>query len=99
SGAAGPTGVAHHSMGGHDWREDHENDLRNYANFVMNAAQRSLAGTSMPLVLVADERLHGMLRASSEYPLIVKEGITKHPGSLKGAKSRDLGYVCLDRAF
>jgi len=98
SGPAGPAGVPHHSMGGHDWREDHENDLRSYANLVINAVGHHLSGTNTPLVVVADERLHGMIRASSEYPFLVEEGITQHPDTLDQEKLRSLAADCLHRA-
>jgi len=78
----GPVGVAHHSMGGHDWRQDKERELREYANFVINAVGRHLSGSNMPLVLVADERLYGMLRENSEYPFLMEEGITIHPDEM-----------------
>lgn len=97
AGPAGPTGVPHHSMGGHDWREDHENDLRSYANAVINAVQHYLSGTNIPLVIVADERLHGMIRANSEYPFVVAEGITRHPDSLGLKELGDLAAGCLHR--
>jgi len=97
SGPAGPSGVPHHSMGGHDWREDHEEDLRSYANFVINAVQQHLSCTNMPLVLAADERLHGMIRASTEYPFLVEEGITQHPDTLNLDQLRDAAAECLRR--
>jgi hypothetical protein len=97
SGPTGPSGVPHHSMGGHDWREDHEHDLRSYANFLINAVQRHLSGTNLPLVVVADERLHGMIGASSEYPFLLEEGVSTHPDSLDQAKLRDLAAACLHR--
>jgi len=74
SGPGGAAGVPHHSMGGHDWREDHEQDMRSYANGLINAAGHHLSGTNVPLVVVADERLHGMIGAQSEYPFLVEEG-------------------------
>lgn len=97
SGPAGPSGVPHHSMGGHDWREDHEEDLRSYANFVINAVQQHLNGTNMPLVLVADERLNGMIRASTDYPFLTQEGVTQHPDTLDQAQLRDAAAECLNR--
>jgi|GEM_PF-1239290 len=96
SGPAGPAGVPHHSMGGHDWREDHEEDLRNYANFVVNAVQSHLSGTNMSLVIVADERLYGMLRASSGYPFLADEGIMQHPNTLDDRELARLAAACLD---
>lgn len=54
---SGPQGVPHHSMGGHDWQEDKEHDLRRYANLLINAVQQHLSGTNVPLVVAADERL------------------------------------------
>lgn len=97
SGPTGPSGVPHHSMGGHDWREDHEEDMRSYANLVINAVQQHLSGTNTPLVLVADERLHGMIRASTEYPFLVEEGVTQHPDSLNEDQLRDVAADCLQR--
>ncbi|MDD7971084.1 hypothetical protein [Roseinatronobacter alkalisoli] len=97
SGPAGPTGVPHHSMGGHDWREDHEQELRVYANLVINAAQRHLSGTSTPLVIAADERLYGMIHSSCEYPFLVEEGITRHPVSLDQEELRHAAAKCLHR--
>ena len=78
----GPIGVAHHSMGGHDWRQDKERELREYANSVINAVGRHLSGSNLPLVIVADERLYGMLRENSEYPFLMAEGITIHPDEM-----------------
>lgn len=98
AGPSGPTGVPHHSMGGHDWREDHEQDLRSYANLVINAVAQHLSGTSVPLVVVADERLHGMVRASTDYPFLVEDGILHHPESLDQKALRDLAADCLHRA-
>jgi hypothetical protein len=98
SGPAGPSGVPHHSMGGHDWREDHEQDMRSYANALINAAGHHLSGTNVPLVVVADERLHGMICAQSEYPFLLEEGITTHPHTLDETKLREAAAACLHRA-
>ncbi|WFE76550.1 hypothetical protein [Roseinatronobacter sp. S2] len=95
SGPAGPSGVPHHSMGGHDWREDHEEDLRSYANLVINAVQHHLSGTNTPLVVVADQRLHGMIRSSTGYPFLVEEGVTQHPDTLNQEQLRDAAAECL----
>ena len=97
SGPTGPSGVPHHSMGGHDWREDHEEDMRSYANLVINAVQKHLNGTNTPLVLVADERLHGMIRSSTEYPFLVEDGVTQHPHTLNQDQLRDLAAAFLRR--
>jgi hypothetical protein len=97
AGPAGPAGVPHHSMGGHDWREDKEQDLRSYANFLINAVQRHLGGSNLPLVVIADERLHGMIGANSEYPFLVEEKITQHPSSLDQDALRDLAAGSLRR--
>ncbi|MFN3661895.1 hypothetical protein [Yoonia sp.] len=98
SGPAGPAGVPHHSMGGHDWREDHEQDMRGYANGVINAVQNHLSGTNLPLVIVADERLYGMLHASTDYPFLVSGGVTQHPGSLDEKDLAAAASACLDDA-
>lgn len=95
AGQAGPSGVSHHSMGGHDWHEDQEQDLRSYANSVINAVQQHLGGTNLPLVLAADERLYGMLQASCDYPFLVKQGISQHPDSLNHDSLRRLAADCL----
>lgn len=78
----GPVGMPHHSMGGHDWHQDKERELREYANSVINAVGRHLSGSNTPLVIVADERLYGMLRENSEYPFLMTEGITIHPDEM-----------------
>ncbi len=98
AGPAGPSGVPHHSMGGHDWREDHEEDMRSYANLIINAVAQYLSGTNTPLVLIADERLYGMLRASTEYPFLVDKGITQHPDTLDQTEMRDAASQCLQSA-
>ena len=94
-GSSGPQGVPHHSMGGHDWREDQEQDLRQYANFVVNAVQRHLAGMNLPLIIAADERLYGMIRENSEYPFLVETGITHHPKEMDEDDLRDRAAACL----
>lgn len=97
AGATGPQGVPHHSIGGHDWHENKEHDLRSYANLLINSVQRHLSGTNLPLVLAADERLHGMIRTNSEYPFVVEEGITLHPNSMDAEKLRRSAADCLHR--
>lgn len=97
-GQPGPQGVPHHSMGGHDWRQDKEQDLRRYANLVINAAGQHLSGTNLPLVLVADERLYGMIRENSEYPFLVEEGITTHPDDIGEDRLAGEAAACLERA-
>jgi hypothetical protein len=93
--ATGPQGVPHHSMGGHDWREDKDADLRRYANLLANSAQHHLSGTNLPLVIVADERLHGMIRENSEYPFLAADGVYLHPGELDEGRIRDTAAACL----
>ena len=97
AGASGPQGVPHHSMGGHDWNEDKEAELRTYANQVINAAQQHLAGSNLPLVVAADERLYGMIRENSEYPDLAAEGITLHPRELDEDALRTAASACLER--
>lgn len=97
-GQSGPQGVPHHSMGGHDWREDQEQGMRHYANLLINAVGHHLSGTNIPLVVVADERLYGMIRENSEYPFLADEGITTHPNDLNEDKLREQAAACLERA-
>lgn len=97
-GGTGPVGVSHHSMGGHDWREDKEAGLRVYANMLINAAGQHLSGSNIPLVIVADERLNGMIRENSEYPFLASEGITTHPDNLDEEALRKEAAACLGRA-
>ncbi len=97
AGSSGPQGVPHHSMGGHDWREDKEQDLRQYAKFLANAVQQHLSGTNVPLVVAADERLYGMIRENSEYPFLVDKGVTHHPRELDESKLRDEAAACLEQ--
>jgi hypothetical protein len=94
-GATGPEGVPHHSMGGHDWREDKEEDLRHYANLLINSAGHHLSGTNTPLVVVADERLHGMIRENSEYPYMAKHGVLVHPKEMSEDDIRERAAACL----
>lgn len=96
-GATAAPGVPHHSMGGHDWREDQENELRLYANLLINAAQRHLAGTNLPLVVAADERLYGMIRENSEYPWLAEDGITANPMDLGEEALIREAADCLER--
>ncbi len=91
-------GISHHSMGGDDWRQDHEDDLRLYANALANAAGQHLSGQNVPLVVAADERLYGMIRENAEYPFLANEGITTHPDDLDEARLRDEAAGCLLRA-
>lgn len=97
SGSSGPQGVPHHSMGGHDWREEKESDLRHYANLLVNAVQHHLSGTNVPLVIAADERLYGKIRENSEYPFLADEGITLHPRELDDRELLDEAAACLRR--
>lgn len=96
-GSAGPQGVPHHSMGGHDWRQDKEQDLRLYANALINAAGRHLSGSNVPLVIAADERLNGMIRENSEYPHLAAEGVTLNPDELDEERLRREAAACLER--
>ena len=91
-------GISHHSMGGDDWRQDHEDDMRLYANALANAAGRHLAGTNLPLVVAADERLYGMIRENCEYKYLADEGITLNPDDLDHERLRDEAAACLERA-
>jgi Bacterial archaeo-eukaryotic release factor family 3 len=97
TGKPGTEGVPHHSAGGHDWREDKEEDLRQYANQLINAAQHHLSGTNLPLIIAADERLYGMLRDYSEYPFLAEEGITLNPRDLDEEMLRQQAATCLER--
>jgi hypothetical protein len=96
TGTSGPQGVPHHSVGGHDWREDKEEDLRQYANLLVNAAQHHLSGSNVPLVIVADERLNGMIRENSAYPFLAEEGVLLHPREMDEADVRDAAAACLE---
>jgi hypothetical protein len=96
-GAPGATGVTHHSMGGHDWRRDKEQDLRQYANALINAVQRHLSGSNIPLVVAADEALYGMIRENSEYPFLAREGITKHPDGMDEDRLAEEAASCVGR--
>jgi hypothetical protein len=84
-------------MGGHDWREDKEEDLRRYANLLANAVRRHLSGANLPLVIVADERLHGMIREYSDYPFLAEEGVPLHPREMGEGGIRDAAAACLTR--
>ncbi len=96
SGSGGTQGVPHHSIGGHDWRESKEQDLRHYANLIINAVQHHLSGTNVPLIVAADERLYGMIRDNSEYPFLAEKGITHHPDDMDQNKLREAAAACLD---
>lgn len=91
-------GISHHSMGGDDWRQDHEDDLRLYANALANAAGRHLGGTNLPLVVAADERLYGMIRENCEYKHLADEGITLNPDDLDRDRLRKEAADRLGRA-
>lgn len=97
TGKPGTQGVPHHSAGGHDWREDKEEDLRDYANQLINTAQRHLSGTNVPLIIAADERLYGMIRENSEYPFLAEEGITRNPRDMDEETLRQQAAACLER--
>ncbi|AUM74896.1 baeRF3 domain-containing protein [Paracoccus jeotgali] len=97
TGRGGPQGVPHYSVGGHDWREDKEGEMRHYANLVINAAQHHLSGTNVPLIIAADERLYGMLRDNSEYPFLLENGITLHPREMDEEKLREEANACLEQ--
>lgn len=96
-GVVGTQGVPHHSVGGHDWHEEKEHELRRYANLIINAAQQHLSGTNVPLVVAADERLYGMIRENSEYPFLADEGITLHPREMDDRELADAAAACLHR--
>jgi hypothetical protein len=96
-GAPGAQGVTHHSMGGHDWRQDKEQDVRQYANALINAVQRHLSGSNVPLVVAADEALYGMIRENSEYPFLAREGITKHPDGMDEDQLAKEAASCVGR--
>ena len=98
TGASGPQGVPHHSMGGHDWRQDKEQDLREYANALINTAGRHLSGRNIPLVVAADERLYGMIRENSEYPFLADRGITVNPDDMDEERLRQEAAACLETA-
>ncbi len=91
-------GISHHSMGGDDWRQDKEDDLRLYANALINAVGQHLSGQNVPLVVAADERLYGMIRENAEYPFLADEGITTHPDNLEQDRLRTEAAACLERA-
>ncbi|HET7409254.1 MAG TPA: hypothetical protein VFJ13_03575 [Paracoccaceae bacterium] len=97
-GSSGPQGVPHHSVGGHDWRQDKEQDLRQYANLLINAVGQHLAGTNLPLVVAADERLHGMIRENSKYPFLADEGITANPDDMREDRLAAEAAACFERA-
>ena len=97
TGTSGPQGVPHHSVGGHDWREDKEHDLRSYANMLIDAAGRHLAGSNTPLVIAADARLQGMIRENNEYPFLAAEGVALHPRELDEEDLRQAAAACLER--
>mgnify|MGYP006293563417 CR=1 FL=1 len=97
TGTSGPQGVSHHSVGGHDWREDKEHDLRSYANMLIDTAGRHLAGSNTPLVIAADARLQGMIRENNEYPFLAAEGVVLHPRELDEEDLRQAAAACLER--
>jgi hypothetical protein len=92
-------GISHHSMGGDDWRQDHEDDLRLYANALANAAGRHLDGTNVPLIVAADERLYGMIRENCEYRHLAEHGITTNPDDLDEERLREEAAACLGTAI
>jgi hypothetical protein len=67
--------------------ETHEQELdeerARYAGALARAAEKALGGTGLPLVLVADERLLGLIRHTLDYPHLVPDAETRHPGSFK----------------
>jgi hypothetical protein len=67
--------------------QDRREELVNYAAAVANATQKALAGSGTPLVIVADEQLHGMLRERLDgYADLCAEGVTEHPQELDEAR-------------
>lgn len=97
SGKSGTQGLPHHSMGGHDWRETKEDELRCYAERIIKAVQHHLSGTNLPLVVAADERLHGMIRQGADYPHLVSDGIHRHPRDLDEEALREAAADCVKR--
>lgn len=97
SGKSGLQGVPHHMMAGHGWREEKETDLRDFADTLINAVQRHLSGSNVPLVVAADERLYGMIRENCEYPFLADEGITLHPREMDDSEIQHEAAACLHR--
>jgi hypothetical protein len=56
-------------------REVYAQPVRSTRTSSPNAARQHLSGINLPFVIVADERLHGMIRKYAEYPLLAEEGV------------------------
>ncbi len=61
--------------------QERDEERARYAGALARVAERALAGTGLPLVLVADETMVGLLRETLDYPDLVSEAETRHPSS------------------
>jgi hypothetical protein len=68
---------------GETHEQERDEERARYAGALARAAEKALAGTGLPLVLVADERMLGLIRATLDYPHLVTEAETRHPASFK----------------
>jgi hypothetical protein len=62
--------------------QEREEELTRYAAALARGAAQALQGTGAPLVVVADERLQGAIRAACDYPQLTAQGVTRHPESM-----------------
>jgi len=70
-----------HSLG-ESPKDETQEQVRRYAVAVASAVDEILANAQAPLVLAADDRMLGMLRAQIRSASVVADGIREHPTSL-----------------
>lgn len=68
-------------------------EVERYANAVGKAAAQHLSGSHVPLVIAADDRMLGMVRAQIDYPDLVEDGIRQNPHSLKREQLHEKAYA------
>jgi hypothetical protein len=68
---------------GETHEQERDEERAHYAGALARAAETALAGTGLPLVLVADERMLGLIRATLDYPHLLAEAETRHPASFR----------------
>ncbi|MGM0584926.1 MAG: hypothetical protein ACQEUZ_09785 [Pseudomonadota bacterium] len=93
--------IRHHGIG-QSVEQEKEEVLEQYAGALAKGAAAALADSGLPLVIVADERLNGMIRARNHYSGLVAEGVTRHPSGISqeamAEAVRDIAAVPWDRA-
>ena len=66
---------------GETHRQEQAEERDRYAGALARAAEAALAGSGLPLVIVADEAMQGRIRAVTTYPDLCAATETRHPSS------------------